>query len=328
MLEYNHGGAIQAAAKKYRIALSEWLDLSTGINPDPWPVPLLAMRCWHQLPQVDDGLSDIAANYYHSKNALPVSGSQAAIQALPGLRKVSKVGFFAPSYSEHWRAWQRAGHQCVVVHRDEINQALPPLDVLVVVNPNNPTGHLLDTTTLLNWHAQLSARAGWLLVDEAFMDMTPESSLSTYSHRENLIVLRSLGKFFGLAGARVGCVLAESALLQQLASQLGPWTINHAARTVAKLALQDEAWQQLTKQRLIEDSERLIGLLRRFDLQPHGGTALFQWIRSSDALAIHQGLATQGILTRYFAEPMSIRFGLPLLEDEWHRLEEALARVC
>jgi len=327
LLEFEHGGAIQAAAEKYRIAPYEWLDLSTGINPNPWPVPPLAMSCWHQLPQVDDGLSEIAAKYYQSKNALPVSGSQAAIQALPWLREVSKVGFFAPSYSEHWRAWQRAGHQCVVVHRDEIDQALSQLDVLVVVNPNNPTGHVIDPTTLLNWQTQLSARAGWLLVDEAFMDMTPEYSLSRFSHLDNLIVLRSLGKFFGLAGARVGCVLAQPTLLQQLANQLGPWTINHAARTVAKLALQDETWQQITKQRLIQDGERLIRLLHRFDLQPHGGTALFQWIRSSEALAIHQALATQGILTRYFAEPMSIRFGLPFLEDEWCRLEKTLACV-
>jgi len=327
LIELEHGGAIHAAAEKYRIPPHEWLDLSTGINPNPWPVPPLAMSCWHQLPQVDDGLSEIAAKYYQSENALPVCGSQAAIQALPGLRKASKVGFFAPSYAEHWRAWQRAGHQCLLIHRDEIDQVSPQLDVLVVVNPNNPTGHVVDPATLLNWHAQLSARGGWLLIDEAFMDMTPEYSLSRCSHRENLIVLRSLGKFFGLAGARVGCVLAQQGLLQQLANQLGPWTINHAARTVAKLAMQDEVWQRATKQRLIKDGERLIRLLRQFDLQPHGGTALFQWIRCSDALEIHQALAAQGILTRYFAEPMSIRFGLPLSEDEWHRLEKTLNMI-
>ncbi len=329
-----HGGRLRAAAARYDIPLSDWLDLSTGINPRGWPVPPLPPSVWTRLPEEDDGLMDAAAQYYGTPTLLPVAGSQAAIQALPGLRPAGRIGVLHPGYAEHAQAWRRAGHHVIPLAASQIDRQLAQLDVLVLIHPNNPGGERFSRDQLLAWHGQLAGRGGWLLVDEAFMDTTPQHSLAVSSPRPGLIILRSLGKFFGLAGARVGFVLAEQDLLQRLLAQLGPWTLAHPSRQVATLALADLAWQQAARRQLSEDGVRLQTLLCRHGLVPNGGCALFQWVVTDDAPRLHQALARQGILTRLFeaggnlpAPPPSLRFGLPVGEPQWQRLDQALAGV-
>lgn len=322
MLE--HGGRLNAAAARYGIDPACWLDLSTGINPNGWPVPALPAHSWKRLPEPDDGLIAAAQAYYNAPQVLPVAGSQAAIQAIPGLRARSRVGVLAPSYAEHAEAWRRAGHEVELLAHADIAKKLAQLDVLVLANPNNPTGARFAAETLLRWHAGLAAKRGWLVVDEAFMDATPAESLAAYSARPGLVVLRSLGKFFGLAGARVGFVLVETELLQRLDEQLGPWTVCGPARAVARLALQDRAWQVQTRTRLIHDAQRLHELLRAHNITPSGGTDLFQWIVTPQAARLHDQLARRGVLVRLFDSPLSLRFGLPANEAEWQRLHGAL----
>ena len=211
MLE--HGGGLRVAAEQYGIPLSDWLDLSTGINPQGWPVTPVPGTVWQRLPEADDGLEAAAAAYYGAESLLPVAGSQAAIQALPRLRALGRIGVLSPSYAEHAHAWRRAGHQVELLSADRLDTAIAQLDTLVLAHPNNPTGVRFPVDALLDWRARLAARGGWLVVDEAFMDATPEDSLAGQTGLPGLIVLRSLGKFFGLAGARVGFALAEPALL-------------------------------------------------------------------------------------------------------------------
>ena len=320
MLE--HGGALLAAAARYGIELADWLDLSTGINPAGWPVPPIPAAVWQRLPETGDGLAEAAAAYYGCGDVLPVAGSQAAIQALPRLRAASRVGVPHPAYAEHAHAWRAAGH---TVTAWQPEQGVGALDVLVLVHPNNPGGQTYQRADLLTWHAELAARGGWLLVDEAFVDATPEAGLAGLCPRPGLIVLRSLGKFFGLAGARVGFVLAEPAVLDALEARLGPWAVSAPSRWVARAALADTAWQQSARPALLAAGARLADLLRRHGLAPAGGTALFQWVRTADAAGWHERLARQGILTRLFADPPSLRFGLPRDETDWARLAAALA---
>ncbi|MBI3575850.1 MAG: threonine-phosphate decarboxylase [Gammaproteobacteria bacterium] len=322
MLE--HGGNIGAAAVLYGIPAERWLDLSTGINPIGWPVPVLPPETWSRLPQDDDGLIETARRYYGSENLLPVAGSQAAIQMLPRLRGRARIGVLTPTYAEHARAWVAAAHEVVPLAATAIENTLDMLDVLVLANPNNPTGEAFDREMLLKWHARLAARGGWLVVDEAFMDATPECSLASETQRGGLIVLRSLGKFFGLAGARVGFVLAAPALLATLCEQIGPWTVSGPARAVARAALADRIWQEAARPRLRQAAARLADLLARHGLRPVGGTALFQWAPTPQARSLHDALAHQGILTRLFTDPTGLRFGLPGTETEWQRLEAAL----
>ena len=320
MLE--HGGKLLAAAARYSIEAADWLDLSTGINPAGWPVPAVPPEVWQRLPEQEDGLVDAAAAYYGSAAVLPVAGSQAAIQALPRLRAASRVGVPHPAYAEHAYAWRAAGH---AVAAWDAAMGVDALDVLVLVHPNNPAGQTYSRAELLDWHARMAARGGWLVVDEAFIDATPTESLADVCPRPGLIILRSLGKFFGLAGARVGFVLAEPTLLAALNKLLGPWAVSAPSRWVARAALADTAWQQAARAALPAAGARLAALLRDHGLAPSGGTALFQWVRTADAAAWHERLARQGILTRLFADPPSFRFGLPQHETDWARLAAALA---
>ncbi len=322
MLE--HGGRLRRAARQYGIAEEDWLDLSTGINPHGWPVPAIPNEAWQALPQDDDELITAAQSYYGTPKLLAVAGSQAAIQALPLLRPATQVALVTPSYAEHAHAWQRHGHQVHNVAATEIFQLGENIKVVVIVNPNNPTGKVFSRDELLGLHAQLAARGGWLIVDEAFMDATPERSLASVCTRSGLIVLRSPGKFFGLAGARVGFVLAEENVLQSLAELLGPWTIATPSRYAVTLALRDTNWQRATRAALPSASQRLATLLLSAGLTASGGCTFFQWVRYADAARVYEQLAQQGILTRLYDAPCSIRFGLPRDEAQWARLANAL----
>ena len=325
MLE--HGGRLLQAVQRYGLPRERWLDLSTGINPIAWQGAPLPIACWNRLPEEEDGLLEAAESYYGAPTLLPVSGSQAAIQALPRLRGYSHVGVPALGYNEHGHRWKQAGHDVVPLAIADFAAALDGLDVLVVSNPNNPTGDRFTSAQLLEWHARLSARGGWLVIDEAFADSTPQTSVARYTDREGLIVLRSLGKFFGLAGARVGFVLAPPQLLSALAGWLGPWTLAGPSRFVARAALTDRPWQETTRQRLNEDSQRLALLLTHHGLKPAGGCELFQWVSTARALQTHEALARRGVLTRHFQTLPSLRFGLPATVEDWQRLEKALSEI-
>jgi cobalamin biosynthetic protein CobC len=322
-----HGGRLRAASARYGIALEQWLDLSTGINPVGWRVGVLSSTAWMRLPEDDDGLEAAARDYYGAASLLPVAGSQAAIQALPSLRAPCRVTVIQPGYAEHAHAWRSAGHSVIPAAADAIAGAVAHSDVLVLIHPNNPTGARFNAAQLLYWRDQLAARGGWLVVDEAFMDATPEESLASFSHLPGLVVLRSLGKFFGLAGARVGFVLAAPPLLAQLAERLGPWSVAGPSRAVATAALRDHAWQLQTREQLFSNGARLAALLCANGLTPSGGTPLFQWVCTDRAATLHERLARRGVLTRLFDAPASVRFGLPDSEAQWEQLEKALAHT-
>ena len=320
-----HGGNLHEAAERYRIPYDQWLDLSTGINPLGYPVPPVPADAWRRLPDDGDDLAACAARYYGAPDAahvLPVAGSQAAIRTLPALLPRAQAGVAALTYSEYAPAFERAGHR--VMSLDISCDVLPEtLTHAIVVNPNNPTAEHLSAARLLAWHAQLSARGGTLLVDEAFADTMPAASLAAHANREGLIVLRSPGKFFGLAGVRAGFVLAAPALLDSLRRALGAWTVSGPARHAVKAAFADRAWQQQMRSRLVADSARLVDMLQAHGIRTRA-TPLFAWTDDARAAALHQALATRGVWTRLFASSGSVRFGLPATEAEWARLQESL----
>lgn len=283
---------------------------------------------WHRLPEADDGLEQAAARYYGAASPLPLAGSQAAIQALPLLRSPCRVGVPDVGYQEHAYAWRRAGHEVVSLPGCDLDRYLDAgsgaLDCLVVINPNNPTGRRFSQETLLGWLEHLAGRGGWLILDEAFMDPTPGQSMLAHAGRPGLIILRSLGKFFGLAGARVGFLYAEAEVRASVGRFLGPWTLSGPSRWAAARALEDRHWQVETRSALQAASARLARLLSTNGLAASGGTPLFQWVQTERAGVIHERLAARGILTRHFQEPLSLRFGLPGEESDWERLEDAL----
>ncbi|MNL06426.1 Histidinol-phosphate aminotransferase [compost metagenome] len=246
-----------------------------------------------------------------------------AIQLLPRLRRAGKVGVLSPCYAEHAEAWRRNGYIVREVLEQEVDFFVDSLDILVVVNPNNPTGLSLTPGRLLDWHARLAQRGGWLVVDEAFMDNTPHLSLAPFAHQVGLIVLRSFGKFFGLAGVRLGFVLAERKLLKLLAEQVGPWAVSGPTRVLGQACLRDTEGQTQQRIRAEEASERLAALLEHHGFKPQGGCALFQWLITDRAEELHEFMARRGILLRLFIHNSSLRFGLPGDEADWVRLDAA-----
>jgi cobalamin biosynthetic protein CobC len=321
-----HGGNLHEASQRYGIPYAQWLDLSTGINPQGYPVPPLPADAWRRLPDEGDGLAACAAHYYGAPDArhvLPVAGSQAAIRALPGLIPRATVAIAPLTYSEYAPAFERAGHR--IVPLDIACDALPD-DVThaVIVNPNNPTADHLSAAKLLQWHAQLTARGGTLVVDEAFADAMPGASLAACTNRAGLVVLRSPGKFFGLAGVRAGFVLSDPVLLGRLREILGAWTVSGPARHAVSAAFTDLTWQNQMRAQLAAQSARLTGLLQAQRFSPHS-TPLFAWTDDPRAAALHRELALRGIWTRLFPTSASVRFGLPGSGDEWLRFEQALS---
>jgi len=329
-----HGGSLNAVAIRYSRPAAEWLDLSTGINPHGYPVPLIDAECWRRLPQDDDGLEEAARTYYGCPQLLAVAGSQAAIQALPRLFPPGRVLMLEPSYAEHAAAWAGAGHAMKLLNANaeniDLEAAAAGCDYVLLCQPNNPTGTHFSKARLLALAESLEKRGGVLVLDEAFIDCTPEDSLAAASSRPGLVVLRSLGKFFGLAGARVGFVLADAGLLAALREALGPWPLTGPARAVARAALTDHAWQVAMRRQLRDQGERLSCLLCECHLGQPQGTSLFQWLPHAQAAAIHEALAQRGILIRLYDDPSSLpslRFGLPGNEEAWSRLAAALEEL-
>ncbi len=326
MLE--HGGRLLAAAQRYGIAPEDWLDLSTGIAPHAYPVPPIPPAVWQRLPEDEDGLAAIACRYYGARQVLALSGSQAAIQLLPRLRPPGVVVVLEPSYEEYAATWHAARQDVRRCAADELPRAAVEADAVVIGNPNNPTGQRFSRRTLLDLARQLDARGGWLIVDEAFADADENSEsladVAGSAAAGNVVVLRSLGKFFGLAGARVGFAIAGDAILASLAEATGPWAVAHPSRHAARAALADRDWQAAQRVRLQRDGARLHGLLAAAGLGESSGTALFRYLARDDARELHEFFARRGILLRYFARPAAVRCGLPANETEWQRLAATL----
>ncbi|ODC04611.1 threonine-phosphate decarboxylase [Terasakiispira papahanaumokuakeensis] len=332
-MSVRHGGNLQEAVQRWARPYDQWLDLSTGINPWPWPVPSIPAACWQRLPEERDGLNAAIQQWAGVSSAVglcPLAGSQAAIQALPRLRPAGRVGVPVPGYQEHGHCWAAAGHQVVALPQQWWSSPLlDTLDVVVSINPNNPTGAYLPVSLLADVRARLAARGGWLVVDEAFL-LDSANSVIRHSAAEGLVVLKSLGKFFGLAGLRAGVALGDATLMAALQAALGPWAVSGPARYVMAEALADEHWQTQARARLTTASARLTADLDAVGLASQG-TELFRYCPTPAAMAIADQLAAQGIWVRTFDvgdhQPPALRLGLPGSEQQWQRLKQALARL-
>ncbi len=323
-----HGGDLDAAGRRFGAPEGGWLDLSTGISPHAYPLPPLAPETWHRLPRSDAEarLVDAARHAYGAPTDARIvvsPGTQAAIQALPRLGRVAlKVAVLGPTYGEHTHVWRAVGHDVrKIVSLDEADEA----DVTVVVNPNNPDGRVIDGATLLAFHASIAQRGGWLVVDEAFADADPAVSIAGSAGRPGLVILRSFGKFFGLAGLRLGFVLTDAAIGDQFAASFGPWAVSGPALEIGRTALADSTWRVTMRARLAADARRLDALLEGAGICVVGGTSLFRLIETDNAARLHDGLARQGIWVRIFDDrPTLVRIGLPGETAAFERLADAL----
>lgn len=322
----DHGGDLDGARRRYPGAPLPWIDLSTGINPHPYPFTMPPMEAWTHLPQrsAELALRQAAADLYHAADVemvVSAPGSQALIQVVPRLIEPADVVVITPTYAEHALAWGRCGHR--VSERSAIDD-IGAARVVVVVNPNNPTGAVVSPDALCKLASALEARRGLLVVDEAFADFAPEASIISRLP-ERCIVLRSLGKAYGLGGVRVGFAIARPSLAEELRAEIGPWAVSGPALAIGRAALTDADWLSAAKARLTEDCRRLDAMLKTIGATLIGGTHLFRLVRHDNAATIADRLGRNGILVRRFAaQPTWLRFGLPGSEDAWKRLSGAL----
>lgn len=320
----SHGGDLAAATARFGEPREGWLDLSTGINPCPYPLPPLSDQAWIRLPQRDReaALLATARRAYRIAPAAGIvagPGTQAIIQWLPRLLPPAGIQVHGPTYGEHAAAWRDAGHT-VAPGSD------PAGAVEVFVNPNNPDGRVWPREALLAAAARCAAAGGFAVVDEAFADLDPDLGLGPSADTHGLVILRSFGKFFGLAGLRIGFAFGDQALIERLGRAMGPWAVSGPALEVAEAALGDAAWIEGTRARLRSLRQTLDGVLGDAGLEILGGTELFRLIRCDDAPALHAHLGARGILTRIFDyEPTWVRFGLPGDDAAFARLTQALA---
>lgn len=306
----DHGGGLDAAIATYGGTRDGWLDLSTGINPVPYTMPNLAPDAWTALPDkaAFTRLYDLARDFWQVPDGAAIigaTGASAIIAALPRVMPQGGVSIPGPTYNEHGAAFQAAGWSL----------GQDPSHAMVAVHPNNPDGHL--------W-TQSDLNAKFTIIDESFCDIAPDASLIHLANRPGTVVLKSFGKFWGLAGLRLGFAIGDPEIIAKLTDILGPWQISGPALAIGAKALADPQWADDTRARLTTDAARLDTLLTSKGAEVVGGTTLFRLYKVQNAQALQDQLAHNHVWSRVFPYASDwLRLGLPA-PDRWDQLEAAL----
>ena len=297
-------------AAKFGGLRADWIDLSTGINPVPYPLPQISRQSWTALPDkaATDALENAARQFWNVPDdaaLLAAPGASALIARIPDLAPNGIVEIPTPTYNEHAAAFTAGGWQL----------GEKGATAKVIVHPNNPTGR---------WYGEEDLTADLTVIDESFGDVDPGRSLISATVTPGRIVLKSFGKFWGLAGLRLGFAIGPHELIETLAQMLGPWPVSGPAQAIATLALNDPDWAEATRERLLRDCTRLDALMTRAGAEVAGGTSLFRLYRVTDASDWQERLARQHIWARIFPYSKNlIRLGLPA-PDDWLRVEAAI----
>jgi cobalamin biosynthetic protein CobC len=310
----DHGGGLDAAIARFGGTRADWIDLSTGINATPYPLPDIPNRFWRALPDSGDqaALKSAARSFWNIPDTADIaaaSGVSALIAALPRLAPAAQVGIAQPTYNEHAASFSAFGW---AVQTD-------PANTNVYVHPNNPDGRLWPLETILHNHKTLS------IIDESFCDTTPDQSHIHLASQRGFIILKGLGKFWGLAGLRLGFAVAHPDTIAQLEQMLGPWAISGPAQHVGATALTDAPWAAAMRTSLTTDAARLDQTMASAGATSPCGTPLFRTYHVANAQSWFEKLAHNHILSRIFPySDTMIRLGLPGSTDHWSRLQQVL----
>lgn len=313
-----HGGGVEAAQRHF--GGSDWLDLSTGINPHPWPGADALAIDWRRLPERHElaelEIAAAACFGLDPRHVCAVPGTEIGLRLVGGLLG-GAAQFVTPSYRTHGEMIARAAPTDLDDAQD---------GTLILANPNNPDGRVLSRAHL----EELLDRRGhdaWLLLDEAFADVDPAPSMAgRIGDARRLVIFRSFGKFFGLAGVRLGFVLGPAPLLDAIRAALGAWPVAAAAIAIGTAAYRDRAWIERMRGQLPAQAAALDAVLGRAGHRPTGACPLFRLIEVADGTALFERLARRAILTRPFADrPHWLRIGLPPDEAGLARFAAALA---
>lgn len=261
-----HGGDVYAASRELGCGVERIVDFSASINPlGPSPRVWRALSHAHEAlkhypdPTCLDLRTALASLWGCSVGHIIVgNGSTELIHLLPtslGLRHLLIVG---PTFSEYAASMVRMKRRITTVYAERREGYRPPIeriasllgrkpprhggiDSVVLCNPNSPTGQACDAAAVMRLARMAQRRKVLFIVDEAFVDYCPERSvLPLSSNVPNVIVLRSLTKFFGLPGLRVGYAVAARSLVERMERHLPPWSVNALGQLAGLAALRDE----------------------------------------------------------------------------------------
>ena len=329
-----HGGDLTAAMARHGGQREDWLDLSTGINPHAYPLPLMDARVWTDLPgaaalQRYEEAARMAYAAPAEAGIVAAPGTQALIQWLPRLLTDGPIAIVGPTYAEHGLSWRRAGRDVRDLTAEALERGLPEgIRHLLIVRPNNPDGSCLGLGAIARLAEEARRCAGHVILDESFIDLAPGETAAPLTTALPVIVLRSFGKFFGLAGLRLGAMIASEPFAEAMREAIGPWAVSGPALAIGAAALSDRAWADAMRSRLAEEAQLLDALLTGCGLTIVGGTPLFRLARLEDAWRTHERLAEQRIWARRFDwDRTLLRFGLPPDRESCERLRRALEKT-
>lgn len=329
--DLRHGGALDDMRRRFPSAPDPWIDLSTGINPWSLPIGVDLVPAFQTLPTSQSYRDCRAALAQYldieAENILLAPGSELLIRLLPTVLNPRKVAILAPTYGDHAEVWKQAG--CDVLEVDQPLYYCDQVDVIVLCNPNNPDGRRFDPERLEHTRNRLAARSGWLIVDEAYADLDPTLSCARFGGRPGLIILRSMGKFFGLPGLRLGAAIAPKSLQNDLLMRMGQWRVSGPALVAGCEAYSNSDWQVATRARLAAARRTLDPILMSAGLFVIGGTDLFRYVEVEAAHKAWNSLALSGIYVRRFDwSDRHLRIGLPAGLTAETRLAEALSPLA
>ncbi|HET9446105.1 MAG TPA: threonine-phosphate decarboxylase CobD [Steroidobacteraceae bacterium] len=329
----HHGGRLGVARSLFPDVSQPWIDLSTGINPRSYPAPRASLRSRNRLPEPTElarleALAAAAFGVEDPARVVATAGTECALRLMPQILNLKAAVIVGPTYGSHADAWTRAGALTQAIRADELLTHAQRAVALTIVNPNNPDGRILERARLLDLQRSLNQHGGALIVDEAFADVAPETSVAAAAGAAaaRLIVLRSFGKFFGLAGLRLGFIVAAPPLAATIRGLIGDWPVSSDAIAAGLAAYADDGWIARERVVLRKSAQRLDRMLVLSGCEVVGGTSLFRLARAMDARERFARLLAAGILVRPFdSDPTLLRFGLPRGRAQWRRLAAALS---
>lgn len=309
-----HGGNIDEAIIDYGGHEVDWIDLSTGINPECYPIPKFSDTDWRDLPTVTEirKLESLISSQFKTFSSVMLTpGSQIAINLLPMLFKKQIVGILEPTYSDYFVSFANAGFK---VYSCKNLKELFKSKIAILVNPNNPDGKNYDVKDLI----VLSKKVNVLIVDESFVEASETSSIISYINQEtnNIIVIKSFGKLYGLAGLRLGFVFSGRSLIKEFKKVFSFWPVSKVSIKIASKAVIDSKWMIRTQIKLKKKAKILDDIMKSIDFELVGGTNLFRLYSTPNSLSSQKFLAKKFIWSRIFSYSEKwLRLGIPSDDD-------------
>lgn len=304
-MKETHGGTLDKLARELNVEKDSIIDFSANINPLGLSKGARA-AIENGIDSIKDypddestELVEALAKYHHlpTENLLVGNGSIEFIYLIARMLRDKKVLVVVPAFSEYERALTIAGANIEFfylseadgfkVETDKLSARLKEgFDALWIANPSNPNGRLLSKSATKEILATTKELGLLSIIDEAFMDFAEEDSIKTCApDNANLIVLRSMTKFFALAGLRIGYIFAEKNMIAKIKEIKEPWTLNRLGSLAAVASLREETYIEDTLNFIKTEYDFLYaGLESIANIKPHASKANFILIELTGGL--------------------------------------------